>query len=206
MRGWSLGERKRCYERRVSDAGGRRRRSQTSFGAQMSGWIQLTTITGENPGEGVCLLLEIDEYRILLDCGWDHTLDTAKLEGLRDVIQTQRIDLVLISHADIEHLGALPYAVGKLGLACDIYVTLPVWRLGQIALYELYQSEQQSSNFGLDIMSLDDIDKAFESCIPLKYSQEMTIAGSDGEDCASGGRDICAATDRCEPLYCSLRV
>ncbi len=40
---------------------------------------------------------------ILLDCGWDIHFDTELLEPLRDVVK--RVDLVLISHPDLEHLG-----------------------------------------------------------------------------------------------------
>lgn len=40
---------------------------------------------------------------ILLDCGWDIHFDTALLEPLREVVK--RVDLVLISHPDLEHLG-----------------------------------------------------------------------------------------------------
>ena len=40
---------------------------------------------------------------ILLDCGWDIHFDTALLEPLRSVVK--RVDLVLISHPDLEHLG-----------------------------------------------------------------------------------------------------
>lgn len=49
---------------------------------------------------------------ILLDCGWDIHFDTALLEPLREVVK--RIDLVLISHPDLEHLG-----VSKRGRSCD---------------------------------------------------------------------------------------
>ena len=40
---------------------------------------------------------------ILLDCGWDIHFDTTLLEPLRSVVK--RVDLVLISHPDLEHLG-----------------------------------------------------------------------------------------------------
>lgn len=53
----------------------------------------------------------------MLDCGWDIHFDTALLEPLRSVVK--RVDLVVISHPDLEHLGvgknlilhfaALPY-------------------------------------------------------------------------------------------------
>jgi Cft2 family RNA processing exonuclease len=50
-------------------------------------------------GEGICLLLEIGNYRILLDCGLaDHAL----------VSQDDAIDLVLCSHAHADHARGLP--------------------------------------------------------------------------------------------------
>ena len=36
-------------------------------------------------------------------------------------------------------VGALPVAVGKLGLSCPIYATVPVYKMGQMFLYDLYQ-------------------------------------------------------------------
>lgn len=50
-----------------------------------------------------------------------------------------QVDAVLLSHPDPLHLGALPYAVGKLGLNCTIYATIPVYKMGQMFMYDLYQ-------------------------------------------------------------------
>lgn len=50
-----------------------------------------------------------------------------------------QVDAVLLSHPDPIHLGALPYAVGKLGLNCTIYATIPVYKMGQMFMYDLYQ-------------------------------------------------------------------
>jgi cleavage and polyadenylation specificity factor subunit 2 len=50
------------------------------------------------------------------------------------------INAVIISHADIEHLGALPYAYGRLGLRAPIYTTDPVFNMGQMFLYDSYLS------------------------------------------------------------------
>ena len=96
--------------------------------------------------------MQFGETHILLDCGWDldrgeEQLDALKKSGcltavdisvLPSVLCARRacvalallcsgrvipdIDIVLISHADMEHMGALPYAVGKLGEWC---VTCP---------------------------------------------------------------------------------
>ena len=36
-------------------------------------------------------------------------------------------------------LGALPYIVGKLGLSCPIYATVPTYKMGQMFMYDLFQ-------------------------------------------------------------------
>ena len=89
-----------------------------------------------------------------------------------------RIDLVLISHPDFEHMGALPYVVGKMGLKAPIYGTLPIFRMGQITMYDAYQAMIKTST--LEWYNLDDIDAVFEKFKQLKYSEKLTLT-SKGE-------------------------
>lgn len=35
---------------------------------------------------------------------------------------------------------ALPYAFGKLGMRAKVYATLPVWKMGQMAVYDAFIS------------------------------------------------------------------
>jgi cleavage and polyadenylation specificity factor subunit 2 len=108
----------------------------------MSASTQFTPLCGEEGREACCFLLEIDECRILLDCGWDwsmaeHLASTPLLDSLKKIAPD--IDCVLISHPDLDHIGALPLAVAKLGLNCPIYATLPVFRIGKLVLYDALQ-------------------------------------------------------------------
>ena len=82
----------------------------------------------------MCYLLEFDGVNILLDCGSSERFDMEALEPLRDI--APRVHLVLLSHARLEHLGALPYAVAKFGLNAPIYCTLPVKRMGEMYFYD----------------------------------------------------------------------
>ena len=50
-----------------------------------------------------------------------------------------QIDSVLLSYPDMLHLGALPYVVGKCNLDCPIYATIPVYKMGQMFMYDWYQ-------------------------------------------------------------------
>ncbi|GLD93417.1 hypothetical protein PINS_up002009 [Pythium insidiosum] len=120
-------------------------------------------------------LLEIDEVCILLDCGWTDEYDEELLQPLARV--ASRVDLVLISHPDLAHMGALPYAIGKLGLNAPVYGTLPVHRMGQIALYEaLLAKTRRDGTF--DLFTLDDVDAVFERFKQLKYSEKLTLTSS----------------------------
>uniref|UniRef100_A0A034WQU1 Cleavage and polyadenylation specificity factor subunit 2 n=1 Tax=Bactrocera dorsalis TaxID=27457 RepID=A0A034WQU1_BACDO len=120
-----------------------------------------------------CYILQIDEVRILLDCGWDEKFDPNLIKELKRHVHT--IDAVLLSHPDVYHLGALPYLVGKLGMNCPIYATIPVYKMGQMFMYDLYMSHYNMYDF--DLFSLDDVDAAFDKIIQLKYNQTVSLKG-----------------------------
>lgn len=84
------------------------------------------------------------------------------------------INAVLVSHPSISHLGALPYAVGKLGLSAPIYATLPVWKMGQMFMYDAYSEAVEK--YHDNVFDNDDIDACFDKMQRLKYSQDCTLA------------------------------
>ncbi|XP_065184481.1 cleavage and polyadenylation specificity factor subunit 2-like [Sycon ciliatum] len=139
----------------------------------MTSIIKLSVISGARDESPPCYLLQVDDFTFLLDCGWDgHTTD-ALLEPLKKHIN--QIDAVLLTYPDVSHLGALPYLVGKLGLKCPVYATIPVYKMGQMFLYDAYQALRSSKDF--DLFTLDDVDTAFESMVQLKYSQHVALDG-----------------------------
>eukprot|EP01102_Stenamoeba_stenopodia_P012340 TRINITY_DN3882_c0_g1_i1.p1 TRINITY_DN3882_c0_g1~~TRINITY_DN3882_c0_g1_i1.p1 ORF type:complete len:787 (-),score=164.62 TRINITY_DN3882_c0_g1_i1:39-2354(-) len=136
--------------------------------------IGFTPIYGAYSSEStLCYLLEINDYKILLDCGWTERFDVSLLEPLEPILPN--IDAVLLSHPDLEHLGGIAYAVGKLGLNAPIYSTIPVYKMGQMFLYDAHQSRQNYEEF--DVFDLDDVDEAFRKFIQLKYSQHERLQG-----------------------------
>uniref|UniRef100_A0A1B0GEA0 Cleavage and polyadenylation specificity factor subunit 2 n=1 Tax=Glossina morsitans morsitans TaxID=37546 RepID=A0A1B0GEA0_GLOMM len=139
----------------------------------MTSIIKLYTISGAMDESPPCYILQVDEVRILLDCGWDEKFDATFIKDLKRHVHT--IDAVLLSHPDVYHLGALPYLVGKLGLNCPIYATIPVHKMGQMFMYDLYMSHFNMYDF--DLFSLDDVDAAFDKIIQLKYNQTFSLKG-----------------------------
>eukprot|EP00937_MAST-01D_sp_MAST-1D-sp2_P003323 g3323.t1 len=128
----------------------------------------------------VCYLLEVDEVRILLDCGWDERFDEALLEPLRRV--AGRVDAVLLSHADLAHMGALPYAMAKLGLSAPVFGTLPIFKMGQMTMYDAFQTRRAVSEDADVPFNLDDVDAAFmrnDSFVQLKFMQSKKLDGTE---------------------------
>ena len=46
---------------------------------------------------------------MLLDCGWTTKFDVDELSELKEVAPT--VDIIVLSHAEVKHVGALPYAL-----------------------------------------------------------------------------------------------
>ncbi|XP_030854971.1 cleavage and polyadenylation specificity factor subunit 2 [Strongylocentrotus purpuratus] len=139
----------------------------------MTSIIKLTPFSGVLDESPPCYMLQVDEFRFLLDCGWDEHFTMENIEGLKKHIH--QVDAVLLSYPDNLHLGALPYLVGKCNLTCPIYATVPVYKMGQMFMYDLYQSKHNYEEF--DLFNLDDVDAAFDRIIQLKYSQSVTLKG-----------------------------
>ncbi|KAG8232889.1 hypothetical protein J437_LFUL004759 [Ladona fulva] len=139
----------------------------------MTSIIKLHAISGAMDESPPCYILQVDEFRFLLDCGWDEKFDQDFIKELRRYVN--QIDAVLLSYPDPLHLGALPYMVGKCGLNCPIYATIPVYKMGQMFMYDLFQSRHNMEEF--DLFTLDDVDAAFDKIVQLKYNQSVAMKG-----------------------------
>ncbi|CAI6363223.1 unnamed protein product [Macrosiphum euphorbiae] len=139
----------------------------------MTSIIKLYTLSGARNESPPCYLLQIDEFKFLLDCGWDEHFSMGVVNKLKRYIH--QIDAVLISHPDRFHLGILPYLVGKCGLNCPVYATIPVYQMGQMFMYDLHQSLCNEEDFNL--FNLDDVDAAFDKFIQVKYNQIVSLKG-----------------------------
>lgn len=103
-----------------------------------------------------------------------------------------------MSHADIAHIGALPYAVAKLGLKTDyIHCSLPVQHMGHLALYELLASRQDVSEF--DAFTFDDIDAAFECIQGVRFGQQLNFSPPSAASAASVKRLSGASSQDTKP-------
>ncbi|THH11733.1 hypothetical protein EW145_g469 [Phellinidium pouzarii] len=162
-------------------------------------------------------LLQVDDVRILLDCGspdWcperlnsvgtnkPHNQDQFSWEkyckALKEYAPT--IDLVLLSHGDLQHAGFYAYAHAHWGLRASTYTTLPVQAMARMAAIEEAESirsqedveykgdvhsDQDSkdltlvdNDFGRKFLpSLEDVREAYDAINTLRYSQPAHLQG-----------------------------
>jgi cleavage and polyadenylation specificity factor subunit 2 len=59
--------------------------------------------------------------------------------------------MVLLTQPDTQHLGALPYLVGKAGLpqTSPIYATLPVVKMGTMFMYDHFHAQQVGAHLAI---------------------------------------------------------
>ncbi|CAA7260032.1 unnamed protein product [Cyclocybe aegerita] len=111
----------------------------------------------------LCYLLQIDDVRILIDCGspdWnpepspfepsEETQEQAPWTEYCDAVQkvAPTVDLILLSHGDLAHCGLYPWAHARWGLKAPAYTTLPVQAMGRIAVTEDVEGIRDEEDIG----------------------------------------------------------
>lgn len=107
---------------------------------------------------------------------------------LRQLAST--IDLVLLSHSSLDHLGLYAYAHANLGLRCQVYATMPVQSMGKLTVLEAIQTwrsevdiekECTSASTRRCLATPDQVEDAFEEIKTVRYMQPTHLEGK----CAS---------------------
>ncbi|KAJ1658834.1 hypothetical protein IWQ61_001983 [Dispira simplex] len=137
----------------------------------MTSYVTFTALSGVKSDDPPCYLLGVDNVRILLDCGSTDVFPVTEWKALERV--APQIDLVLLSHPTVEHLGAYVYAYTRLQLQCPVYGTMPLVNMGQIALQDLLLSRRSMEPF--DLFTMEDINRAFQHITTLRYHQPIPL-------------------------------
>ena len=80
-------------------------------------------------------LLEVDRYKILIDCGLDYEKDRSVQSNENFPFDPAEIDVVVLTHAHIDHSGNLPTLV-RLGFNGQILCTPPTADLTELLLLD----------------------------------------------------------------------
>ncbi|KAI6003688.1 beta-lactamase-like protein [Pisolithus albus] len=159
----------------------------------------LSGAVGESQTCPLAYLLQLDDVRVLLDCGspdWSP-------EGCAPTV-----DLVLLSHGDLAHSGLYAYAYARWGLKAPAYSTIPVQAMARIVSLEDVEglrdeqdfddsdqhhdessehlAETQSaldkdmdptSSSGKFVATVQEVHEAYDSVNTLRYSQPTHLQG-----------------------------
>lgn len=97
--------------------------------------MKLTVWGAAQQVTGSMHLLELDNYTILVDCGLDYERDTWLEENEQFPFSPEQIDVVILTHAHIDHSGNLPTLV-RLGFQGQILCTSPTADLTELLLLD----------------------------------------------------------------------
>jgi cleavage and polyadenylation specificity factor subunit 2 len=114
--------------------------------------------------------------KMLIDVGWnaDLSMDLDYLIRL-----APSIDVILLTHATISHLGAYCY-LSKIVpevATIPVYATLPVISMGRMLTIDAYRSCGLLGPFTEVQLTIADVDAAFDRIQSLKYSQPLSLSG-----------------------------
>ncbi|WFD40256.1 uncharacterized protein MJAP1_003242 [Malassezia japonica] len=148
--------------------------------------------------KAVSYLVEIDGCRVLLDCGApedfvfaDHgavpgdpeSTPRPELVGTLPQILERigpTIDVVLLTHAELSHLGFYAYARAHYGLQCTVYATLPVQTMGRLVMQEAVRAWAAETEIGTSARLLPtetEVDDAFDAVRTLRFLQPTPLDG-----------------------------
>lgn len=80
-------------------------------------------------------LLEVGQYKILVDCGLDYEKDRSVISNENFPFRPEEIDVVVLTHAHIDHSGNLPTLI-RLGFEGQILCTPPTADLTELLLLD----------------------------------------------------------------------
>jgi metallo-beta-lactamase family protein len=95
-------------------------------------------------------LLQSDNYNILIDCGLDYEKDTYQEENQYFPFEPSEIDVVILTHAHIDHSGNLPTLI-RMGFSGQILCTSPTAELTELLLLDsvnIFLSKQNKRGKG----------------------------------------------------------
>lgn len=132
-------------------------------------------------------LLQTDNYNILIDCGLDYEKGTYQEENEFFPFDPSSIDVVILTHAHIDHSGNLPTLV-RLGFAGQILCTPPTADLTEILLFDsvnIFLSKQKKKpkrgrgNYGPKPLYLQrDVMETVDRFVTIGFNKSFKINGS----------------------------
>jgi metallo-beta-lactamase family protein len=130
-------------------------------------------------------LVEVDQQRLLLDCGMARgEPDESRFRNAHFPFDPTALDAVIISHAHVDHCGNLPHLVRQ-GYQGPIYCTPATRDLMAVMLADSARIHEDDTNtaqqmgkpiLGRSGFTRADVNLAIEQCVAIPYNQLVNIS------------------------------
>lgn len=132
-------------------------------------------------------LLKTPEKKILVDCGLFQGLKSLRLANWNPLpISVSEIDLVILTHAHLDHCGYLPLLI-KAGYKGDIYTTAPTKDLVEIILRDSAKIQEEDAEHAnkrgytkhkpaLPLYTLADVEKTLTHLVAKKDNEWIPVS------------------------------
>lgn len=132
--------------------------------------MKLSFHGGAREVTGACYLLETSQAKILVDCGLFQGCDEcADLNFASFRFAPSSIDLVLLTHAHLDHVGRLPKLVRE-GFAGKIYSTAPTRELAFLILEDALSLAERKNQ---ELYTREDLEKTFDQWEDVPYHKTV---------------------------------
>lgn len=147
--------------------------------------MKLTILGAAQQVTGSMHLLQLDNYNIIIDCGLDYEKETHQNENLYFPFNPADIDLVVLTHAHIDHSGNLPTLV-RMGFSGQILCTAPTAELTELLLLDSVnvflskqnkRSRSKRSKSGPEPLYLHrHVQDTVERFVTIGFNKEFTVS------------------------------
>lgn len=145
------------------------------------------TYTDLNPAEGMganCTLVEIGPFKLVIDCGINPKRIGLKAIPRLDILDGQKIDLGILTHCHLDHLGALPILLEKVP-DIEIIMSIPSQMLYQRMLRNsvsvMRRQREERYIEGYPLYRNEDIERLANHVHPVRYGVAKVLQ-KDGEE------------------------
>jgi len=137
---------------------------------------KITFCGGAGSVTGANFLLEVEDKKILVDCGLTQGLKLADdINWDPFPYDSKKIDILFITHAHVDHLGRIPKLIHE-GFRGKIYSTLPTKALAGLMLEDTASILSKNTDLSLDkIYTPENIKLALSLWQGFEYNEKIKI-------------------------------
>jgi metallo-beta-lactamase family protein len=149
--------------------------------------VRVKFLGGAKTVTGSRYLLEVDHIRILVDCGLFQGRKELRRRNWDEFpVDPKSIDMVLLTHAHIDHSGYLPKLV-KEGFSGRVFGTEPTIELTKILLKDAGKLQEEEAAYAQKkgyskhekpqaLFTIEDAEKVFPLFEPIPFETEIKLA------------------------------